>query len=189
MPWHNNKFYFERDKLNVSNLRFNEMPANTPDASNVLVFNTETNEVVSRTVSSLPGSGSGSPGDNGFDANSSIWKYGGYSTDLGSAAEGYFYSAEGLTDGGTTYNGNPVPGNNAMFFQLVGASPATSATPDSTSLILLFHINSHETPLGNPNMLTWIESISINDRLVVRSVTNPKDLVIGSYIRCSYSYK
>ena len=60
MPWHNNKFYFERDKLNVSNLRFNEMPANTPDASNVLVFNTETNEV-SRSVSSLPGSGSGTP--------------------------------------------------------------------------------------------------------------------------------
>ena len=51
MPWYNNKFFFERDRINISEQRFNAMPPPLIDASHVLVVDPGTLEVMTVDIS------------------------------------------------------------------------------------------------------------------------------------------
>lgn len=70
MPWYNGKFFFDKEKINMSEQRFNSLPIQSLTSNDLLVFNNSTNEVNSRPVSSI-----GAVGPRGLDGNSSLWKH------------------------------------------------------------------------------------------------------------------
>ena len=97
MPWYNGKFYFDKDKMNMSEQRFNSLPAINTVADDLLVFNNLTNEVNSRPVSSL--GTLGPTGPRGDTLNSSNWLWG--SSNTSAFNSGQFTS---FNSGGTVTN-------------------------------------------------------------------------------------
>ena len=94
MPWYNGKFFFDKDKINISEQRFNALPTQNNVLDDLLVFNNTTNEVNSRTVASL--GAVGATGPRGLDGNSSLWEF--KDSNIGQPGAGEF-----RFDGGNTF--------------------------------------------------------------------------------------
>lgn len=103
MPWYNGKFFYDKDKINISEQRFNALPTQNNLLDDLLVFNNTTNEVNSRTVASIGAVGpTGATGVRGLDGNSSLWKHVD-SSNYPSPGTGNF-----CLDGGNTYGDGDI---------------------------------------------------------------------------------
>ena len=103
MPWYNGKFFFDKEKINMSEQRFNSLPIQSLTSDDLLVFNNSTNEVNSRPVASIGAVGpTGATGVRGLDGNSSLWKH----------VDGSNYPNPGTgnfcLDGGNTYGDGDI---------------------------------------------------------------------------------
>ena len=107
----------------------------------------------------------------GYDANSSIWKYGGQ-LDGGPAQSGYFYTnSSDVTDTLGNVYGNDTGASNTTPYFLYNAP---GAAPNQYQIAVIFHTDSDQTPSGNSSMEAWIRSFQVGDRVVIRQVENHK---------------
>jgi hypothetical protein len=102
MPWYNGKFFFDKDKINMSEQRFNSLPIQSLTSDDLLVFNNSTNEVNSRPVASIGAVGpTGATGVRGLDGNSSLWEFKSFTS--GQPGAGEF-----RLDAGNTYGDGEI---------------------------------------------------------------------------------
>jgi len=123
MPWYNGKFFFDKDKINMSEQRFNALPTQSLTSDDLLVFNNSTNEVNSRPVASI--GAVGPTGPTGDTLNSSNWLWG--SSNFSAFTSGQFTSFDSVSSSNslsntTTIEINPVDRNG----NIIGTGPSTS---------------------------------------------------------------
>tara|TARA_B110001450_G_scaffold159357_1_gene148631 strand:+ start:293 stop:1009 length:717 start_codon:yes stop_codon:yes gene_type:complete len=113
MPWYNGKFFFDKDKINMSEQRFNALPPQNTTSNNLLVYNSNNGEVNSRSVLSLP------PGGAAPGAATSNTFYVTFQT-----GQDKKVNSDPLYDDGIVRFGWDAPGNDIEFYLIPGSEPS-----------------------------------------------------------------
>ena len=132
MPWHNGKFFFDKDKINISEQRFNQMPTSNPSADNFMVVNQNSLEVEVRNIGSIVGT----TGPRGLDGNSSLWKFGGGGSPPA--------SGEFRIDGGTAFGDGNLYINYTDAFGTVSAMEEWLKNIETNDLIVIRNYNNYD---------------------------------------------